>query len=84
MGEEGRHIIYEQFLFEQWLSYLETVRSQLEGKYNGIVTGYCIFFTIYIVSCRCSLACTFSDLSRTSHCFKLWRMNYTLCIQLAR
>lgn len=40
MGEEGRHIIYAQFLFEQWLSYLETVRSQFEGKYNGSVTGY--------------------------------------------
>lgn len=39
MGEEDRHIIYAQFLFEQWMSYLKLLGVNLKANIMAMLQG---------------------------------------------
>lgn len=39
MGEEDRHIIYAQFLFEQWMSYLKLLGVNLRANIMAVLQG---------------------------------------------
>ena len=39
MGEEDRHIIYAQFLFEQWMSYLKLLGVNLRANIMAMLQG---------------------------------------------